>query len=181
MGFQYIYGANSLEEIWNGLLGSSYYEVREMDSVIPKLDALDLSLIRELTVNGKVRPVNIAKYYDRDASTISRRITRLQSSVMARPVLQYDRRIFDITVPLLILGDSGGPEEITSFIPYLKQTCSHFDPSCVLRNLVSFKWLGFLPQLQGNMDISCGNDSRLSNSHFSTFPKNILGFIPFTI
>lgn len=110
-----VFGPGSIEELWEGLPGISYYEVREMDPFLTKLDSLDFFLIRELTVNGKVRPVDIAKHYERDASTISRRMTKIEENVMTNPVLQYDRKIFDITVPLLITGDAGSAEEINRF------------------------------------------------------------------
>ncbi|RMG34073.1 MAG: hypothetical protein D6732_11005 [Methanobacteriota archaeon] len=115
-----VFGPDSIEEFWGGLPSNSYYEVREMDPFLHKLDSLDFFLIRELTVNGKVRPVDIASFYKRDASTISRRMNKIEENVMGKPVLQYDRRIFDITVPLLIMGDAGGAKEINRFHSFLE-------------------------------------------------------------
>ncbi len=138
-----IFGANSLESAWNSLSGGTYYEIREMDSLMGKLDMLDLYLIRELTINGKVRPVDIAKFYERDASTISRRIKRLQKRVMASPVLQYDRKIFDVTVPLLITGDAHSADKINKF--HLLLESDHFPFRAFMRSersrFIQVAWL----------------------------------------
>ncbi len=104
-----------LQQYWETIHVPNGYQVTIWDSQLDKLDELDLFLVRELTINGKVRPKDLAKYYDRDASTLSRRLQKLNQMVMAKMVLEYDRRKFDLTVPLLIIGESKTPAMINKF------------------------------------------------------------------
>ena len=102
-----------LEESWVNIKVEDPYRETPRKINVGKIDELDLYLIRELTINGKVRPKDLAPYYNRDASSISRRLQKLKQRIVPKMVLEYDRSKFDVTVALLIRGIVTNPKDIS--------------------------------------------------------------------
>ncbi len=90
----------------------------EVPRALPKksyeFDNLDMLLLRELTINSKPVMTSVSKSYakdsrlndefKKDATTLSRRISKLREHIVKRDLLYYDRRVFDLTYPQLIAG-----------------------------------------------------------------------------
>ncbi len=96
-----------------------------------QMKMLDLNLLRELTINGKVHQRDILPSYDVDQSTLSRRIARLRKAgVIQRFNLIYNRSVFNLDSVFLIWGrhDRMGCfiERISDF-PFLSNLS--FDPT----------------------------------------------------
>ena len=69
------------------------------------LDDIELKLLRELTINGKVSLTKIQADYSVDISTLSRRIKRLhETGVILRYTLAYNRAIFGLDSTYLFRG-----------------------------------------------------------------------------
>ncbi|MGV9170741.1 MAG: hypothetical protein ACOC38_12475 [Promethearchaeia archaeon] len=103
-----------IEDLWENFQKSN--EERDLELSPPdmkfELDKLDMALLRELSINGTPAIKPLGPIYDRDASTISRRINRLQETVAADDMLYYDRSVFDLTYPQLIVGRFLGDDEM---------------------------------------------------------------------
>jgi DNA-binding Lrp family transcriptional regulator len=69
-----------------------------------KIDNFDATLLRELTINAKVPIKFLSEQHNRDSSVISRRITKLKSTIIERGLLMYDPHVFDLTVQQVIYG-----------------------------------------------------------------------------
>lgn len=65
---------------------------------------LDMSLIRELTLNGKVTVQFLSEEYNVDRSTVYRHLNNLNKFVIDDYLLQYNNSYFDLTINLLIFG-----------------------------------------------------------------------------
>ncbi len=72
--------------------------------VRPKINAMDLEIMRELTINGKPRINEIASYYAKDRTTISRRINKVRERYMSHYTLAYNRSIFHLNCNFIIYG-----------------------------------------------------------------------------
>jgi hypothetical protein len=69
------------------------------------LDMLDMHLLRELTINAHPKIKELGGIYDKDPTTISRRIAKLRECVAPSEMLYFDRTVFDLTYPQLIFGE----------------------------------------------------------------------------
>ncbi len=67
-------------------------------------DALDLQLLRELTINSKVNYKELSQVYGKDPTTISRRVDRIREKFAPLDILYYNRSVFDLTYPQIIAG-----------------------------------------------------------------------------
>ncbi|MBD3159568.1 MAG: hypothetical protein GF309_12315 [Candidatus Lokiarchaeota archaeon] len=96
-----------IEDLWEEFQTSQ--EEKNPEQTSPEmafsLDELDMTLLRELTINGTPAIKPLAPVYHRDPSTISRRINRLRETVAENDMLYYDRSVFDLTYPQLVVGE----------------------------------------------------------------------------
>ncbi len=108
--------SSDLEDSWTMSVDTSGdFEIHEIQ---PKkryqFDKLDMQLLRELTINSKPVLTKISEMYaknprlpedfKKDATTLSRRVSRLREHIVTRNRLYYDRQVFDLTYPQLIYG-----------------------------------------------------------------------------
>ncbi len=95
-----------VESIWSEFLERCPDKSPPEDRPTPpeSIDLLDLQLLRELTINAHPNFTRLAEVYDRDATTISRRVERIRRLFAPKDILYYDRTIFDLTYPQLIIG-----------------------------------------------------------------------------
>ncbi|MCF2137374.1 MAG: winged helix-turn-helix domain-containing protein [Candidatus Thorarchaeota archaeon] len=77
-----------------------------------KFDELDLMLLRELTVNARPSFKLLGKVYDKDPTTISRRVDRIREHFAPIDILYYDRSVFDLTYPQLMVGEFKDNDEL---------------------------------------------------------------------
>lgn len=96
--------SDNLENTWNALIAPTSYIKNDYVSVIDKLDKLDLLLLRELTLNAKVKSKDLVTFYNKDRTTLQRRITKLSEQVLTTPSLYYNRQKFDLSSPQMIYG-----------------------------------------------------------------------------
>ncbi|TFF68223.1 Lrp/AsnC family transcriptional regulator [Candidatus Thorarchaeota archaeon] len=103
-----------IESLWSEFQGS--YENEPLEPCGPEMafnfDELDLALVRELTINGRPDIKPLGPIYDRDPTTISRRVKRLRETVVTEDMLYYDRSVFDLTYPQLMTGDFSRDDEL---------------------------------------------------------------------
>lgn len=59
-------------------------------------DRLDLYLLRELSINAKVKATDLAKHYDKDVATITRRLNRLREKYLTKETIIYNREFFNL-------------------------------------------------------------------------------------
>ncbi|MBS3793895.1 MAG: Lrp/AsnC family transcriptional regulator [Candidatus Thorarchaeota archaeon] len=99
-------GLSRIENLWDDFLQS--HDEKGLEQKSPEmaftLDELDMALLRELTINGTPSIKPLGPIHNRDPSTISRRISRLKETVAADDMLYYDRSVFDLTYPQLVVG-----------------------------------------------------------------------------
>ncbi len=112
-----------LENIWSqSLNGINGYRANEVSiNHNHNLDNLDMCLLRELTVNAQPSIKALGLVYDKDPTTISRRISKIRDSYILQNALYYDRRVFDLTYNQIITGnfrpDSGlTPHSLIHFV-----------------------------------------------------------------
>ncbi|MHA1770892.1 MAG: AsnC family transcriptional regulator [Candidatus Thorarchaeota archaeon] len=94
-----------------------------------KFDELDLMLLRELTVNARPSFKLLGKVYDKDPTTISRRVERIREQFAPIDILYYDRSVFDLTYPQLIVGRFKDNDELNprTFHWFLKSEYMPFE------------------------------------------------------
>jgi hypothetical protein len=103
----------SLEKIWethNNV--EEVYLQTQYSSIMEHLNPIEIQLIRELTINANVKAQNIHKFYQRDRTTISKYLKKLETDVMGNPTLYYDRSQFDLSSPQMIIGEVDMPQTI---------------------------------------------------------------------
>ena len=61
-------------------------------------------LLRELTINAKVSVKALSKYYNKDASTISRRIKRIKTVLAPKAKLYYNTKMFNLVSPKILFA-----------------------------------------------------------------------------
>ncbi len=95
-----------LESVWDRFLANdpqtAVPPIRR--AMVHDFDNLDMSLLRELTINAKPNLRRLGELYNRDATTISRRVKRLRHLVIRNELLYYDRSVFDLTYTQMIAG-----------------------------------------------------------------------------
>ena len=100
------WSTQGISDSWNEYLRHSEAPTPEL--LVPKnlikFDITDLKLLRELTVNGKPVISSLSKFYDIDRSRVSRRINRLRERVITENRLYFNRNIFNLSYPQLIIG-----------------------------------------------------------------------------
>lgn len=69
-------------------------------------DEMDFRLLRELTINAKLRIQDISKHYSRDSTTLSRRLGRIKKQLVSGFTLMYDRTLFDLGSAFLLSGSA---------------------------------------------------------------------------
>lgn len=69
-----------------------------------KLSNLDAILLRELSINGKATVTELAKIYNKNKSTISRRISRLMDKVVSHGRLNFNRDVFSLNCYHIVSG-----------------------------------------------------------------------------
>ena len=120
---------NQLEGLWKTFLDEG--DIKKPKKVEPKFvhkfDLLDMKLLRELTINAKVSVSFLESQYDRDVTTISRRISNLKKKVATQSILYYDRSAFNLDYVQMISGEIN---EDTGFTP---------------KNILSFLESGYVP------------------------------------
>lgn len=100
-----VFGDDSLDHMWNNDIPdvSAEYLERNTKSVIHKLNSLDLMLLREVTINARVKAADIGAHYNKDRTTISHHLGKLDE-ILDVPSLYYDRLKFDLNSPQMIIG-----------------------------------------------------------------------------
>ncbi len=100
------WSTQGMSDSWNEYVQHS--ESTVADPLVPqttiKFDITDLKLLRELTVNGRPIISQLSKYYDIDRSRISRRVNRLREKVITENRLYFNRNIFNLSYPQVIVG-----------------------------------------------------------------------------
>lgn len=117
------YHLHDLETAWEDLLTpktNKYHELT-IENLMDNFDKLDLMLIRELTYNAKVKAADIAEFYTKDRTTISRRLNRIEKLIMGEPRLYYDRYKFDMNSSQMIIGEVDNPETINKLHTLLEK------------------------------------------------------------
>ncbi len=61
-----------------------------------KGDKLDLLLLRELSINAKIKATTLADYYSKDVATITRRLNRLRQRFISKETIIYNREKFNL-------------------------------------------------------------------------------------
>ncbi len=96
---------NIFEKMWSKFDFSS---IKEAPKIAPSkaypFDKLDLYLLREMTINAKASIKELAQYYKKDPSTISRRIKRIKAVLAPKAKLYYNTKLFNLVSPQIILG-----------------------------------------------------------------------------
>ncbi len=177
-------GKNSLEEWWDKNQSSTNtYTSFAHDSVLHTLDKLDLTLIRELNINAKVKATDLAKHYGKNISTISRRLTKLKSTVVTKYRLYYNRTKFDLTLSLLLSGETNNAAEIdtmhklveTNYFPFKSTLASDKNkfiwsmniPPTISSDLAFFIWTKVKRLTVYNLVLQDGNSWR-----YPFYPNN---------
>ena len=120
-----------LEGMWKAFLKEAPKE--EPPETFPthksRFDKLDLVLLRELTVNARPSFKVLGQVYEKDPTTISRRIDRIREKFAPIDILYYDRSVFDLTYPQLIFGKfkEGDQLNARTFYWFLKSEFMPFE------------------------------------------------------
>ncbi|TFG15461.1 winged helix-turn-helix transcriptional regulator [Candidatus Thorarchaeota archaeon] len=95
-----------VESIWVSFLNGWERKPLQAEKIerVHDFDLLDMQLLREITINSQPKIKALGDVYSRDPTTISRRLKRLKRLVAHDEVLYYDRSVFDLTYPQLIMG-----------------------------------------------------------------------------
>ncbi|MFX1254343.1 MAG: winged helix-turn-helix transcriptional regulator [Promethearchaeota archaeon] len=128
--------SSGLENIWIHFLESRPQELpnKKYFSIVHKLDDLDMILLRELTINSRLNIKRLAKIYDKDATTLSRRIKKIRKNIAPVILLYYNRSVFDLTYPQIITGNFKSGEDFTpkSFSSFIHSGELPFECSVVI-------------------------------------------------
>ncbi len=113
----------SVSDLWEKFLTEGKISSIEkvQPRIQPKLDSLDMLLLREITVNAKISVKFLSQTYKKDMGTISRRLKALRETVAYGSILYYDPSLFDIEYYQLIIGKFSpgsdlSPESLLSFL-----------------------------------------------------------------
>ncbi len=181
---------NYIQQLWESLLETIESEdYRPLGGIKPhlrepsRISQLDAFLIRELTINARVPVKFLSTVYKKDPSLISRKLAKIREKYMASYNLIYDRRIFEMTVHLLITGDfkpkSAFYEE--TFLEFFKnwfpfEAIGHtsprtflldaFIPGHIVADLAEFLW-----DHAENVSIYHVSETRSRKYYF--FPQNL--------
>ncbi len=119
-------GKSRLENMWQEFLGHCPPDdpPETVPVTEPKFDRLDLVLIRELTINANPSFKTLGEAYGKDPTTISRRIDRIREQFASVDILYYDRSVFDLTYPQLIVGEFNADDQLNprTFYWFLKSS-----------------------------------------------------------
>ena len=117
------YHPHNLETAWDNLTvqQSIKYQELTVENLMHNFDKLDLMLLRELTYNAKVKAADIADFYIKDRTTISRRLNRIEKLIMGDPRLYYDRYKFDMNSSQMIIGEVDDPKIINKLHTLLEK------------------------------------------------------------
>jgi DNA-binding Lrp family transcriptional regulator len=175
---------NNLEESLNRSdLENNSKEYEFQNTGPPKLDKINLLLLRELTINGKISPselVNYPEYSNLDRSTLARRLKSVQKDLISEFVLMYNRGFIGNEGVNLIWGKSSYNLhfKIRQFLteghfPY--QSTFYFDNS-------KYLWYIFAPSIVNTSiaesllpyvnSINLANLNTFTNKRYYFYPHN---------
>ncbi len=69
---------------------------KSSEILIFKGDGLDLRLLRELSINAKIKATTLADHYSKDIATITRRLNRLRKQFISKETIVYNREKFNL-------------------------------------------------------------------------------------
>jgi len=109
-------------------------------------DKIDMSLLRELTVNAKPNITKLSKHYEISRSRVSRRIKRLREQVVTDERLVYDQSIFDLSVAIIIQAkfEEGSDLTYQSFYDFLTADFLPFSTTAIM-DTGQFLWYVVCP------------------------------------
>lgn len=87
----------------------------EVGVKVEKHKKTDLLILRELTLNGKLKIKDIADHYQRDPTTLSRRVSKVKEMYVNRFNLRYDRSFFGLNSVIMIWGEMEEKHILTLF------------------------------------------------------------------
>ncbi len=141
---------NSLYIAWNSIKVPNTLIRDNYESYLKNLDAEDLYLVRELNINAKVKPVDLAPLYNKDDTTISRRLKKLNNHVMEeKAMLIFDRNKFDVGIALLILGRTSNAINLNKLYKLLENNTIPFRASLISDGF-DFRMIIYAPSSQFN-------------------------------
>lgn len=82
---------------------------------IGKHKKMDLLILRELTLNAKLKIKDIAEHYQRDPTTLSRRVNKVKEMYVKRFNLLYNRSFFGLNSIIMIWGEMEEKHILTLF------------------------------------------------------------------
>ncbi len=151
--------SNEFESLWASLLNDEK-QMSALSSFIvpvlntPKLDTLDLQLLRELSINAKVSQKELSKFYKKDHTTISKRMKKFRKNDDVIAILYYNRKVFNITDSAIIKGKISGRMKkvflnyVSKYFPFSSTVVTsnsdlmwYFSyPSGILSEILGFIW-----------------------------------------
>ncbi|RMG30434.1 MAG: hypothetical protein D6732_16220, partial [Methanobacteriota archaeon] len=81
-------------------------------------DRLDLYLLRELSINSKVKATDLAKLYEKDVATITRRLNKLREKYLTKETIIYNREFFNLN-SIFAFSGTMDRNELRKFQMYL--------------------------------------------------------------
>jgi DNA-binding Lrp family transcriptional regulator len=128
--------SSRIEKLWQRAVRKkkSIEMKEELVEMACTFDRLDMLLLRELTVNSRPNIKSLSSKYERDPTTIGRRIKRIREKVAPSEALFYDRAVFDLTYPQIIIGRfrSGSEVQPESLYRFLESKVLPFDGRAVI-------------------------------------------------
>ncbi len=127
---------NQLETLWKNFIEN--HDVAKPKKVTPtfkgRFDEIDMKLLRELSINGKVSSTFLENIYDRDVTTISRRLKNLKEKVALNYVLYYDRSAFNLDYIQMVSGKLKPDDELNlnTFTGFLESGLLPFETNLVI-------------------------------------------------
>ncbi|MFV2016888.1 MAG: hypothetical protein ACC656_15765, partial [Candidatus Heimdallarchaeota archaeon] len=131
-----------IEFLWKDFLEEN--ESHELEIGLPvgdtKLSKLDALLIRELTINAKIPITELAERYNRDRTTITRHMKKI-NLIMPKHQLYYDMNAFGMTNSVIIKGEFNEDLDfnINNFNSFIKSNRLPLNTNLVMNN-DSFMW-----------------------------------------
>lgn len=91
------------------LMQQNFNDTSKEDFIVrPKINSLDLNIMRELTINAKPKINVISPFYEKDRTTISRRIAKVRNKYMDGYEIRYNSSAFHLNSNVILTG--GGME-----------------------------------------------------------------------
>ncbi len=159
-------GENNLSDWWDST-SSVKIDYVTITNNIDKLDSLDMSLIRELTINGRIKADVLSALYNRERSTITRRLIKLNDIVMGLPRIYFDRKKINLHTPLLIYGDISNKEDIGRLYSMVNNGLLPFRLQLVVEN--NFFILNLIAPPSQSREIAQFLWNKLNNIEIFTF------------